>query len=284
MNVPLALAFPNIDPVAISLGPITIKWYGLAYMAGLVLGWVYIRSLLRDASLWPRNRAPFDELKVDDLLIYITLGVIVGGRLGSVILYEPSRYLSDPLAIFKIWQGGMAFHGALIGCGLGALAFARRNGVSLWSTMDACAAAVPIGLFFGRIANFINGELFGRPTDLPWGMVFPNVTATFPQLAALEPAPRHPSQLYEALMEGALLFLALRVLSHHRAGLKRPGLLISAFLIGYGILRSAGELFRQPDPAHALTWGVLTPGIAYSIPMVGLGLYFLSRVRQGQTA
>ncbi len=280
----LEIAFPNFDPVAFALGPVTIKWYGVAYMAGLVLGWMYIRGLLASGSLWRDGKAPFEPTKVDDLLVYITLGVIVGGRLGSVLLYEPSKYVADPLAILKIWQGGMAFHGALIGCGLGAWAFARREGVSLWSTMDVCAAAVPIGLFFGRLANFINGELFGRPTDVAWGMVFPHAAQAYPSLAALEPTPRHPSQLYEAALEGVILFLVLRTLTHRAGGLQRPGLVISTFLIGYGLARSTAEFFRQPDPSHALTLPPLTPGIAYSIPMILLGLYFLSRVRAGRTA
>lgn len=275
----LAIPFPEIDPIALDLGFMKIRWYGLAYMAGLILGWMYIRQLLRETTLWPANKPPFHPDLTDDLLIFITLGVIVGGRLGSVLFYEPSKYLSDPGAILRVWQGGMAFHGALIGCGVGAWAFARREKVSLWSTMDLCAAAVPIGLFFGRLANFINGELFGRPTDVAWGMVFPKVTAAFPQLAALEPTARHPSQLYEALGEGLILFLLLRVMTHHRAALLRPGTVIGTFLVGYGVARSIAELFRQPDPAHFLTIPPLTPGIAYSLPMISLGLYFLSLAR-----
>lgn len=284
MTLALALTFPDFDPVAFRLGPLTIKWYGLAYMAGLVLGWAYIRRLLRDAPLWTGGLAPFSAEKADDLLIAITLGVIVGGRLGSMLLYEPSKYLADPLDLFRIWKGGMAFHGALVGCGLAALYFARTTKASLWSTMDVCAAAVPIGLFFGRLANFINGELFGRPTDVPWGMIFPRVIATYPEMAAIEPTPRHPSQLYEAGLEGLLLFLVLAYLIYRRQALKRPGTVIGTFLVGYGLVRALGETFRQPDPAHWLTIPPLTPGIAYSIPMVLLGLFFLWRVRAGKTA
>ena len=282
--IPFELTFPSIDPVAFALGPLTIKWYGLAYLTGLVLGSVYIRRLLQTPRLWIGGQAPFDPIKVDDLLIYMTIGVIVGGRLGSVLLYEPSSYIHDPLKVFMIWKGGMAFHGALLGTGVAALVFARHNKLQVWSVMDVCAAAVPIGLFFGRLANFINGELFGRPTDAPWGMVFPNVVATYPQFAAIEPTPRHPSQLYEAALEGLVLWLFLRFLTHHREALKQPGLVLSMFLIGYGFARSFCEVFRQPDPAHALTMGVLTPGIAYSVPMIALGIYFLmlsrSRVTQ----
>lgn len=278
--IPLELTFPNIDPVAFAFGPITIKWYGLAYLTGLILGSVYIRRLLQTRRLWRSGEPPFDTARVDDLLIYMTIGVIVGGRLGSVLLYEPSSYIHDPLKVLMIWKGGMAFHGALLGTGVAAWLFARHTKAPVLSVMDVCAAAVPVGLFFGRLANFINGELFGRPADVSWGMVFPHVAATYPQLSALEPTPRHPSQLYEAALEGLILWLFLRFLTHHRDALKQPGLVLSMFLIGYGCARSFCELFRQPDPAHALTMSVLTPGIAYSIPMILLGLYFLTVSRR----
>ncbi|MEL7303922.1 MAG: prolipoprotein diacylglyceryl transferase, partial [Pseudomonadota bacterium] len=177
-----------------------------------------------------------------------------------------------PLEIFMIWKGGMAFHGALVGCGAAIWLFAKRNGVSPWSTMDLCAAAVPIGLLFGRLANFINGELFGRPSDVPWAMVFPAARFDYPQL---EPTPRHPSQLYEAALEGLVLFLVLRVLTHQLQSLKQPGIVVGTFLIGYGAARSFCELFRQPDPAHAFTTLGLTPGIVYSLPMIALGMAFV---------
>lgn len=276
-----AIPFPNIDPVALQLGPLTVKWYGLAYMAGLILGWLYIRRLIRDPGLWPAGEPPFNIEKTDDLLFYMTLGVVLGGRLGFVLFYEPIYYLSHPLEIVQVWRGGMAFHGALIGCGLAIWLFARRNGVSPWSAMDLCAAAVPIGLFFGRLANFVNGELFGRPTTMPWGMVFPEAMY---QYAAIEPTPRHPSQLYEAFFEGLVLFLVLRWMTHRMRALKSPGLVAGTFMIGYGLARSFCELFRQPDPLHALTVGFLTPGIAYSIPMILLGLYFIRAARLSRTA
>ena len=278
-DVFLTLGFPEIDPVAFSLGPISVKWYGLSYMAGLLLGWLYIRKLLSTPRVWANSAAPFDVNKVDDLLLYMTIGVILGGRLGSVLFYEPGYYIQHPLEVLQVWKGGMAFHGALLGTGLAIWLFARRNGVSPWSTMDLCAAAVPIGLFFGRLANFINGELFGRPTTVPWGMVFPRAAQMYPEFASLEPTPRHPSQLYEAFCEGLLLFIALRLLTHVFGGLKRPGLVVSTFLIGYAIARSTCELFRQPDPAHAFTYGFLTPGITYSIPMLLLGVVFLQMAR-----
>jgi phosphatidylglycerol---prolipoprotein diacylglyceryl transferase len=277
--ITLALTFPNIDPVAIQLGPIAIKWYGLSYMAGLILGWLYIRRLLSTPHIWAGAKAPFTLNEVDDLLLYITLGVILGGRLGSVLFYEPQYYIAHPWEILQVWKGGMAFHGALLGTGVAIWLFARTKGVSAWSTMDLCAAAVPIGLMFGRLANFINGELFGRPTSVPWGMVFPRVSEVYPQFASLEPTPRHPSQLYEALGEGLILFLVLRLMTHTLRGLHQPGAVVGVFLIGYAIARSTCELFRQPDPAHAFTWGIFTPGITYSIPMLILGLVFVRIAR-----
>ncbi|WP_348533034.1 prolipoprotein diacylglyceryl transferase [Hyphomicrobium sp. NDB2Meth4] len=273
-----AIPFPNLDPVALQIGPVAIKWYGLAYLAGLLLGWLYIRRLLSTPYLWAKDTPPFTPAKVDDLLLYITAGVVLGGRLGFVIFYEPSYYIANPQDIIAVWKGGMAFHGALVGCAIAIWAFAHRNNVSPWSTGDLVTAAVPIGLFFGRIANFINGELFGRPTTMPWGMVFPEAAIHYPQV---EPTPRHPSQLYEAALEGLLLFLVLRLLTHHFGALKRPGLVSGTFLIGYALARSTGELFREPHFAHAFNIGPLTAGIAYSIPMFILGIvvvrYALSR-------
>lgn len=277
----LYLNFPNFDPVAFSIGPVSVKWYGLSYMAGLLIGWWYIRRLLQTPSIWAGGRGPFGPEKVDDLLIYMTLGVILGGRLGSVLLYEPGHYIHNPIEILQPWKGGMAFHGALLGCILAIWLFAYRNGFNFFSATDVCAAAVPIGLMFGRLANFINGELYGRPTTAPWGMIFPRVPYDYPQFASIEPTPRHPSQLYESLSEGLLLFLALRLLTHTFGGLKRPGLVSGTFLIGYAIARSTCEFFfRQPDPAHALTVGGLTPGIVYSIPMAIVGLVVLHLARR----
>lgn len=272
----LAIPFPNFDPVALQIGPVAIKWYGLAYLAGLLFGWLYIRRLLTQPGLWAGNQPPFMPAKVDDLLLYITAGVVLGGRLGFVLFYEPGYYLSNPLDILAVWKGGMAFHGALVGCAIAIWVFARRNGLNPWSTADLCTAAVPIGLFFGRIANFINGELFGRPTNVPWGMVFPEARVHYPEV---EPTPRHPSQLYEAALEGLLLFIVLRLLTHHFGGLKRPGLVTGTFLAGYALARSTAELFREPHFAHAFNLGPLTAGIAYSIPMFLLGLFVIHLAR-----
>jgi phosphatidylglycerol:prolipoprotein diacylglycerol transferase len=273
----LALPFPNIDPVAIEIGPLAIKWYGLAYLAGLLLGWLYVRRLLTDGSLWKNGVAPFGLDRVDDLLLFMTFGVILGGRLGFVLFYEPGYYIENPQDIVAVWKGGMSFHGALVGCGLAIWAFAYRNGLNAFNPMDLCAAAVPIGLFFGRIANFINGELFGRPTTVPWGMVFPEAKYLYP---AVEPTPRHPSQLYEATLEGLLLFLVLRLLTHHFGALKRPGLVTGTFLVGYGVARTIGEIFRQPHFGHVLNIGPFTVGMMYSFPMILLGAYFIYRARR----
>lgn len=273
----LAIPFPGLDPVAFSIGPLSVKWYGLAYMAGLLLGWLYIRKLLDTSGIWAKATPPFGIERVDDLLLYMTLGVIAGGRLGFVLFYEPGYYLANPLDIPAIWKGGMAFHGALLGCGAAIWLFAHNNKLNPYSAMDLCAAAVPIGLLFGRLANFINGELWGRPTNVWWGMVFPEAKFYFPNS---EPQPRHPSQLYEAGLEGLALFLILRFMTHKLRALEQPGQVTGAFLAGYGVFRSFCELYRQPDPLHALTYYGLTPGIAYSIPMVMLGAWFVWRARR----
>lgn len=273
----LAIPFPEFDPVALSIGPIAIKWYGLSYLAGLILGWMYIRRLLGTPRLWNNGVAPFGVSKVDDLLLYVTLGVVLGGRLGYVFLYEPSTYLANPADIFAVWKGGMSFHGAFVGSALAIWLFARRSGVSMLSTTDLCTAAVPIGLFFGRLANFINGELFGRVTDVPWAMVFPHAAALHP---AVEPATRHPSQLYEAALEGLALFVFLRLLTHSFGALKSPGLVTGAFLVGYAFARGFSEIFREPHAVHALNIGPFTAGQVYCLPMLLLGLYFIWRARR----
>lgn len=283
----LAIPFPNFDAVAISLGPvlgygpIDIKWYGLAYVAGLILGWLYIRRLLATPRLWRHDTPPFAVAKVDDLLLYMTAGVILGGRLGYVLLWQPETYLADPVQILMIHRGGMAFHGALVGTIAAIWLFSRNYGVNLLSTGDLCAAAVPIGLFFGRVANFINGELFGRVSDVPWAMVFPDA---FKLHSAVEPATRHPSQLYEAALEGLILFLVLRFLTHHRDALKSPGIVSGVFLAGYGMARIIGEFFREPNAGHFLNVGPFSAGQFYCVPMVLIGIYLLWRVQKPATA
>jgi phosphatidylglycerol:prolipoprotein diacylglycerol transferase len=259
---PLAIPYPAIDPVALRLGPLSVKWYGLAYMAGLLLGWLYVKMLLRRDDLWPSGSRPFAPEKTDDLLLLMTVGVLAGGRLGYVLFYEPRFFFTHPLSIPAVWNGGMSFHGALIGSILAIVYFARRVGADIWSVLDLSAAATPMGLFFGRLANFINGELWGRPSDVPWAMVFPGAG----------PWPRHPSQLYEASLEGLLLFAVLAWLTYRSGALRQPGLIAGTFLTGYGLARSFSEFFREPDPGHWLTVGPLTAGIVYSLPMILAGI------------
>lgn len=281
------IPYPHFDPVAVSIGPlfgygpIDIKWYGLAYVAGLILGWVYIRHLLATVRLWRDGQPPFAVSKVDDLLLYMTAGVVLGGRLGYVLLYQPDTYFANPIEILMVNRGGMAFHGALIGTIVAIWLFARNNNVNLLSTGDLCAAAVPIGLFFGRLANFINGELFGRVSDVPWAMVFPDAWKLH---GAVEPATRHPSQLYEAALEGLTLFLILRFLTHHRDALKSPGLVSGVFLAGYGVARIVGEFFREPHALHLLNVGPFTAGQMYSVPMVVIGLWLIWRTQRPSVA
>jgi phosphatidylglycerol---prolipoprotein diacylglyceryl transferase len=259
----LVIPYPDIDPVALRLGPLSFKWYGLAYVAGLLLGWLYIKRLLAERGLWPAGRVPFAPAKADDLLLFMTIGILVGGRLGYVFFYEPRHFFYHPLDIPAVWGGGMSFHGALLGSIAAMLLFAYRAGADIWSVMDLCSAATPIGLFFGRLGNFVNGELWGRLTDVPWAMVFPG---------AAGPYPRHPSQLYEAFFEGLLLFGLLWWLIHRKLALRRPGLIAGTFILGYGLGRSFCEFFREPDPGHFLTLGPFTAGIFYSLPMILAGI------------
>ena len=264
----LTLPFPTIDPVLIELGPLAIRWYALAYIAGLLLGWRYLRAVVR------RPGWALDAAIVDDFLFYATLGVVLGGRLGFVVFYNPGYYLANPLEIFALWQGGMAFHGGLVGVAVGAWYTARKHGVAPLELGDAAAVAAPIGLFFGRIANFINGELYGRVSDVPWAVVFP----------AGGPLPRHPSQLYEAFLEGLVLFVVLAWLARGAYEPSRRGRLAGVFLAGYGIARFAVEFVRQYDPALGLLFGVFTMGQLLSLPMIVLGAWLLARTRRAVVA
>jgi phosphatidylglycerol---prolipoprotein diacylglyceryl transferase len=270
----LAIPFPNIDPVAITFGPLHLKWYGLSYMAGLLLGWLYIRRLVGDPQLWRHDKTPFGLEAVDDLLLYVAIGVILGGRIGHVLLYQPGHYLQHPQEILAVWNGGMAFHGGLLGTTLAMQIFARRNSVSMWSVMDLVAATVPIGLFFGRVANFINAEIIGSPSSVPWAIVFPGAG----------PEPRHPSMLYEAALEGLALFLILRWFTHRQGSLKSPGLTAGIFVIGYGAFRIFCEFFKITGENIIVEGAPLTMGMAYSLPMLLIGFYFVWRARSGKTA
>jgi phosphatidylglycerol:prolipoprotein diacylglycerol transferase len=272
---PLALlTYPDIDPVALQLGPISVKWYGLAYMAGLLLGWWYIRRLVSTPRLWAGDRTPLTLEQVDDLLLFMTGAVIIGGRLGQVFLYDPDFYFANPAEILKVWKGGMSFHGALIASGIMIIVFARMYKVSARSVMDLCCAAVPFGLFFGRIANFINSEHWGRVTDAWVGMVFPNGGDN----------PRHPSQLYEAALEGIVMLVIIRIATHYFLALKRPGLTAGIWLIWYAIARSFSEFFREPEAYNIMNIGPFTAGQMYCVPMVLLGIYLIwSAFRNGET-
>ena len=263
-----AIAFPAIDPVLLSLDlgflHLDVRWYALAYVAGLVLGWRHMRRHAR----YPEARLPLPA--VDDYLLWATVGVVLGGRLGYALFYQPAYFAAHPLEVFELWRGGMSFHGGWLGVALATILFARRRGLSTLRLSDAMTCAAPIGLFFGRIANFINGELYGRVSDAPWAMVFP----------AGGPEPRHPSQLYEALLEGLVLYLVLLVASRRAAIRDRPGLLTGIFCAGYAVARAAVEFAREPDAHLGFVLGAATMGQLLSLPLLALGLFMVWRALQ----
>lgn len=254
-----AIPFPAIDPVLVEIGPFAIRWYALAYVVGLLLGWRY--------CVWLAGRPPHlvGRAEIDDFLVWATLGVVLGGRLGYVLFYQPLHFLANPLEILAVWQGGMSFHGGLLGVVLAMALFARRRRLPFFALTDIVACATPIGLLLGRIANFINGELYGRPSEVPWAMVFPGGG----------PLPRHPSQLYQAALEGLLLFLLLFLLARFTGAQRRLGLLSGVFFLGYGIARIVGEFFREPDAHLGYLLGGATMGQLLSLPMVIAGLLFI---------
>lgn len=258
-----AIAFPIIDPVAISIGPFAIRWYALAYIAGLMLGWRYCRRIAAKGG-------PVTPEAFDDFLTWATLGVILGGRFGYVLFYKPDYYIAHPLEIFAVWQGGMSYHGGMIGVLAAIWLYARRHALPFLALGDLVAAATPIGLFFGRLANFINGELYGRASDVPWAMAFPNGG----------PQPRHPSQLYEAALEGLVLFIILAVLASKPEIRARHGLIGGVFLAGYGIARIISEAFREPDSFLGFFALGTTMGQWLSLPMVVAGLVLVLRARR----
>jgi phosphatidylglycerol---prolipoprotein diacylglyceryl transferase len=260
----LVLPFPAIDPVLVSIGPLAIRWYALAYIAGILLGWFYARRLIANETLWG-GAPPMTVADFDDFVLWVTLGIILGGRLGYVLFYNLSFFAAHPLEIFQLWKGGMSFHGGFLGCVLAAALFSWNRGVPFLSLGDVTCAVGPIGLFLGRLANFVNGELWGRPADVPWAMVFPGAG----------PLPRHPSQLYEAASEGLVLFVVLALMV--RAGaLKRPGLIVGAFACLYALARVFCEFFREPDPQLGYLWGRLTMGMLLSVPLFLAGLVFMA--------
>ncbi len=259
------MAFPVIDPIAIEIGPIAIRWYALAYIAGLLGGWFYLRWLVR------RPPHAMSIAQVDDFLVWATLGVVFGGRLGYVLFYKPLHYLSAPWEIVAVWQGGMSFHGGLLGVVVAIVLFCRRNRLDILAVGDVVACVAPLGLFFGRIANFINGELFGRPAaDVPWAMVFPHGG----------PLPRHPSQLYEAFLEGLVLLIVLHLLWRIEPLRMKRGFLFGVFLVGYGLARIVAEFFREPDAHLGFLAGGVTMGQILSLPMLMAGLAFMALARR----
>lgn len=256
------IPFPNVDPVAIHLGPLAIRWYSLAYIAGILLGWwMIIKEHARKpiAGLTPKA--------LDDMVMWAVLGIILGGRLGYVFFYKPDYYFAHPVQILHIWEGGMSFHGGLLGVIIAFYLFCRKFGIRFFALIDVIACAAPIGLFFGRIANFINGELYGRPTDMPWGIVFPRGGEL----------PRHPSQLYEAGMEGVLLFCVLFVMLKYFDAREKPGLLGGVFIAGYAVSRGIAECFREPDEFLGFFFGFVTMGQLLCIPMLAYGIYLILR-------
>jgi phosphatidylglycerol:prolipoprotein diacylglycerol transferase len=260
-----------LDPVALQIGPIAIRWYALAYIAGFVLGWRY--------ALWLTRRSPLppDPQALDEFLTWAVVGTILGGRLGYVLFYNLEEYLADPLTIFYVWRGGMSFHGGLAGVILATVLFARRRGFPIMALGDVVAAAAPIGLFFGRIANFVNGELYGRPSDVPWAITFP----TPPDVPMV---PRHPSQLYEAGLEGIVLFLILLPMALNPRIRARMGTITGVFLTGYGLARFLVEFVREPDTQLGFLWLGATMGQLLSLPMIVIGILFLIFSRRPETA
>jgi phosphatidylglycerol:prolipoprotein diacylglycerol transferase len=267
--------FPNFDPVIFSIGPLAIRWYALAYVAGILLGWRYAVGLIRKTGLWGGEKPIATAEQIDDLILWITLGVIVGGRIGYILFYAPNLVWDDPLEIFQVWKGGMSFHGGFLGVVVAIILFALGNRMDMLKLGDLVAPAVPIGLFFGRVANFINGELWGRPTTVPWGIQFP----------AAGPEYRHPSQLYEAALEGLVLFFILRFATHRLGWLQRRGAICGLFMIGYAAFRISLESVREPD-AQMLPFlrDVVTMGTLLSIPMLLVGVWLVWRSRRTPVA
>ncbi|MGR3435031.1 MAG: prolipoprotein diacylglyceryl transferase [Shimia sp.] len=294
--MPLAIPFPAIGPDLISVSlfgiDFALRWYALSYIAGILIGWWMAVAAVKRRALWPGHAPPATPEQLGDLVTWVILGVIVGGRLGFVLFYEPAYYLANPAQIPAIWQGGMAFHGGFLGVVVAALAYCRSQGIPLLRIADLMALATPPALALGRTANFVNAELWGRPTDLPWGVIFPGAAAQDCPgpvgITELGLCARHPSQLYEAALEGVLLAGVLLWLVYRSGAFHRPGLVLGTFVAGYGIARSLVELVRQPDPqfvgpdnpiGHALQLGPLglTMGQILSIPMIVVGLAFVAR-------
>jgi phosphatidylglycerol:prolipoprotein diacylglycerol transferase len=266
--IELLLPYPDIKPEIFSIGPFAIRWYALAYIAGLVIGWQIMR---RVCTRPPQVLSPE---KIDDFLLWAALGVILGGRLGYVLFYKPAFFLEHPSQIVMLWEGGMSFHGGLLGVITAILAFSFRNGISPFLLSDLVAIVTPIGLFFGRLANFINGELWGRPSDVAWAMIFPRGG----------PFPRHPSQLYQAAFEGIILFAVVLAVWKGTDGRRRPGLLTGVFCMGYAVARIVGEIFREPDSFMGFLLGTnwFTMGMVLSLPVLAFGAWLVARAYRSE--
>ncbi len=287
------IPFPDISPELFSISifgfELALRWYALAYIVGILLGWRMVVAAVKAQRLWPNERAPMTPAQIEDLLTWVILGVILGGRLGYVLFYKPAHYLQNPGEILMVWEGGMAFHGGLLGVLLAAWLFTIRQGLPKLSVADAICFGVPPGLLLGRIANFINAELWGRPTTMPWGVAFPGEMAqTCPGVIGL--CARHPSQLYEAALEGLILGAVLIWMVWRRGAFKRPGLVSGVFFAGYGMGRFIVEFVRQPDaqfisPGNplGLAWHIsgygFTMGQLLSLPMIALGAWLILRAR-----
>jgi phosphatidylglycerol:prolipoprotein diacylglycerol transferase len=260
-----SMLFPEIDPVIFQIGPVALRWYGLAYVVGLLGAWWLARRIAAQDRLWKDNQSPITPLDLDDFLLWSMLGIVAGGRLGYVLFYDLGNTLADPASIIRIWDGGMSFHGGMLGVLVAMILFARSRKLPVLSLIDVVSSVAPIGLFFGRIANFINAELWGRTTDVPWGVVFPGIEAG--------PLPRHPSQLYEAVLEGLVLLIVLQVLIWKFGALKKPLMIGGLFFAGYGLSRIIVEFYRVPDADIGYLLGDwLTMGMVLSLPMLIAGI------------
>jgi phosphatidylglycerol---prolipoprotein diacylglyceryl transferase len=264
-----ALAFPPLNPIAFSIGPFAIHWYALAYVAGLLFASWYLKRLVTFPKLWGAYRPTLAIQQVDDLFLWFLIGVIGGGRLGYVLFYKPAFYFSHPLEIFKTWDGGMSFHGGFLGVVIACWLYGRKHAIGLDRLLDLGAAVSSVGLGLGRLANFINAELWGRPSDMPWAVIFPG-----------DSFGRHPSQLYEALLEGLVLFVVVRIATHRYAALQYPGRAAGIFALGYGLSRIFVEYFREPDAQLGYFAGFITMGMILSLPLVIIGIWLLVRSRR----
>ena len=253
------LDFPNIDPVIIAFGPLAISWYSLSYVVSILLGWYYVLKLIETNSL------DISKKNIDDFVSWAIIGIIIGGRLGYVLFYDPVKYFSDPIQILKTYEGGMSFHGGISGLIIASYLFCKKYKIAFLGLMDLCSIVAPIGLFLGRIANFINAELYGRITDVPWAFIFPGSDGF----------PRHPSQLYEAILEGLVLFFIQRYVTGKLGALKFPGLLSGVFLVFYSCFRIIVEFFREPDFKIGYLANYFTMGQLLCLPMIIVGILLI---------